>query len=62
MTTQQTTLFVNEHGGSSRPKGACVNWESCQNYPPGHPETNNQMCDDCLDAVRAAGRGHDYGT
>jgi hypothetical protein len=59
MATEQTTLFINEGERSSRPEGACVNWESCRGYPPGHPETKNVMCDDCLDAARSAGRGHD---
>ncbi|SEL19018.1 hypothetical protein [Haloferax larsenii] len=54
--TQQTTLPT---GVTKIPEGACVNYDNCGNFPPGHPNTNNQMCDDCLDAARARGRGHD---
>jgi len=42
-----------------RPEGACCRWELCGNLPPGHPESNNRICDECLDALRAEGRGHE---
>ena len=51
VTTKQTTLFVNEPDDQP-PEGACVHWDECHNYPPGHPETNNQICDECLDRLR----------
>ena len=59
--SEQSTLCDPEETRPPHPEGACVNWDECGNYPPGHPETNNKMCDDCLDASRARGRGHDLG-
>mgnify|MGYP000597766594 CR=1 FL=1 len=51
MAIEQTTLFVNEPD-DQQPEGACVRWETCGNYPPGHPDTGNMMCDECLDEIR----------
>ena len=39
------------------PEGACINYEHCENIAPGAPVSDNQMCDDCLDAVRDFGNG-----
>lgn len=36
----------------------CDNYEDCGNETPG---PKNGLCDDCLDAARAGGRGHDCG-
>lgn len=57
MKTEQDTLCDPEEVARSQPEGACVNYAECGNLPPGHPETRNQMCDACLDAIRAAGDG-----
>ncbi|NUC72579.1 hypothetical protein HTZ84_09700 [Haloterrigena sp. SYSU A558-1] len=59
MATEQATICSPEDTEPSRPEGACINYADCGNFPPGHPESNNRICDDCLDASRARGRGHD---
>lgn len=59
--TEQATLCSDDETEPSRPEGACVNYTDCGNFPPGHPESNNQMCDDCLDASRDRGQGHSLG-
>jgi hypothetical protein len=55
---QQDTLVSPDEVAPERPDGACVRWAECGNFPPGHPESNNRICDECLDALRAEGRGH----
>jgi hypothetical protein len=48
MTSEQTTLLSTK----PRPPGGCFNWESCGNMTPGGEKTDNQLCNECLDAVR----------
>jgi hypothetical protein len=61
MTTEseQITLVDPTETEPERPDGACINWSDCGNLTPGGPETANMMCDECLDATRARGPGHD---
>lgn len=49
-------------GVNSIPSGACHRYIFCGNTVPGENKTKNEMCDECLSELRAAGRGHDAPT
>lgn len=34
------------------PKGACINYATCQNLTPGGVDTGNEQCDECLARAR----------
>jgi len=50
-------MIKSTHNKVSVPAGACYHFWKCGNVTPGGKESNNEMCDECLDDVRDQGHG-----
>ena len=53
---EQVTLCEPEESDPPIPEGGCVNYNTCQNMTPGGTNSNNRMCDSCLDECRQEDR------
>ncbi|MFC7191882.1 hypothetical protein ACFQL7_20570 [Halocatena marina] len=49
---KQAKLVDDTDVAPARPDGACLRFDQCGNLAPGGTETNNSLCEDCLDDIR----------